>query len=591
MSSEIAEKLSRQTSKLVSEFEKRLEAFAQRDDLLGMTIRLDPSEASSLAREYFGEGEHNATGIDGSRGFDERLQMMLFYSNATAYSSPFYVGKEVTFDLKNVRRDARLSATSAIPLWSEDILSVMPYLREDDLELEHLMERIPNAFMTMAELYLALKATERSRVVFLDRLLSGTYATLSRDYNMMLKGGTSELCSLEFDGTRLSMLDLRLGLSLGAPEMPLPSRPRFFKYSVLRALMNYDLSTSQIASAFSFERKGLERAIRGLRKLDKDYGGALLSDSEGDSVKVRQEVKGYWERITAVLQKYAESVFEAGNHPLEFSEGRWLTILDVSALTLLLLQDLYETARKRKVLLIGIAKDTTATDINRAALPFAIASGYISPKSEPPRLNNDKAFLAIFSSTNLSVKTPWRTFGYDHCYSTIVHRAGEEPAFGPARRVVARERLFVRGFFQLRTLRTDPHLRSSVFFFDRLYDERYDLSETKLETVEGGEVIEINPYFEPKDRSRLSNLVLYILSLADNPEVSEAFGHNQLLYLADKAVKAEVRLMRGSLRGVADLRVGSMSRRRQVSGIVSTFREQRHEAEGARSRGASGYGD
>jgi len=263
----------------------------------------------------------------------------------------------------------------------------------------------------------------------------------------------------------------------------------------------------------------------------------------------------------------------------------------VSALSLLLLEHLYETAQKRGVLLIGIAKDTTATDINRAALPFAIESGYIRPRSEPPRLNNDKAFLAIFSSTNLAVQTPWRTFGYDHCFSTIVHRVGKKPAFGPARKVVAKERLFVRGFFQLRTLKTDPHLRSSVFLFDRLYDERYDSSDTRLEVEEGGEFVEINPYFEPKDRGGLSNLVLYILSMADNPEVSEAFGHNQLLYLADKAVKAEVRLMRGSLRGVADLRVGSMSRRRQVSGIVSTFREQRSEAEGARMRGASNYGD
>src|SRR5437016_5671299 len=169
MSSEIAEKLSQQTSQLVSDFEKRLDAFSHRDDLMELTIGVDSAGASSLAREYFGEGEHIATGVDGSRDYDERLQMMLFYSNATAYSCPFTVGEDVLFELKEARREAKLSATSAIPLWLEDVASVMPYLEEGELELEHSIERIPNAFMTLGELYLALKAVEKSRIIFLDR--------------------------------------------------------------------------------------------------------------------------------------------------------------------------------------------------------------------------------------------------------------------------------------------------------------------------------------------------------------------------------------------------------------------------------------
>jgi hypothetical protein len=57
--------------------------------------------------------------------------------------------------------------------------------------------------------------------------------------------------------------------------------------------------------------------------------------------------------------------------------------------------------------------------------------------------------------------------------------------------------------------------------------------------------------------------------------------------LADKAVKADVRIMRASLRGVADLRVGGVSRRRKIFGLVTTYREQRAESEHARMRSAS----
>ena len=73
MSSDIANKLSEQTKGLVSRFEGRMTRFGGRDDILGMLRPLDLEAADSFAREYFGEGEHIAIGIDGSRDFDERL--------------------------------------------------------------------------------------------------------------------------------------------------------------------------------------------------------------------------------------------------------------------------------------------------------------------------------------------------------------------------------------------------------------------------------------------------------------------------------------------------------------------------------------
>ena len=54
----------------------------------------------------------------------------------------------------------RLSASAAIPLWAEDFSDVLPDMPEIELELEYSMERIPNAFMTLAEIYLATRATE-----------------------------------------------------------------------------------------------------------------------------------------------------------------------------------------------------------------------------------------------------------------------------------------------------------------------------------------------------------------------------------------------------------------------------------------------
>ena len=237
-----------------------------------------------------------------------------------------------------------------------------------------------------------------------------------------------------------------------------------------------------------------------------------------------------------------------------------------------------------------MAKDTTATDISRAIVPFAVREGTLWLQSTAPRLRNDRAFLTLLGAMNRELSPPWRTRGYDAAFSTIVslRGAGEDGEFVGARGVVSRERLFVRGFFQLRSLGQEGRIRSPVFLFDRPFVPEDEQSTGTLRVKERRLASTIEPYFESK-ASLNTNLVLRVLSLCDNPEVFEAFGHNELLYLADKAVKAEMRLMKSSLRGVTNLSLATMTKREQVYGVAtSSFREKRAEAEAQRMRRVGG---
>jgi hypothetical protein len=581
MSSEIAEELSKQTRDLLTRFEARVTSFSRRKDLAGLTLPVQLQAAETFAMEFFGKGEHLATGIDGSMDFDERLQMILFYANATAYSCPFTVGEHLRFDLDSAHRESRLAASAAVPLWAEDLSSVFSDEPEIDLELEHSMDRIPNSFMTLGELYLAYLACEKTRILFLDRPMSGTFSTLSRDARNLIRRGESKLGRWA-KGADASMLDLYLAINLGPPAMTVPKRSRYLHFAVLKELMKGPGRADAISSQVGATETSTARAMKRIIKLDERFGNELLADATDEGLALRDSAVGYWERVFAVSMAYADDVFSRKRHPLALNSEEYLTILDVNAVALFLLEAVCQRARERGTLLIGIAKDTTATDVARAVLPYASATGFVKLSSPPPRLKNDRAFLAILSSENPSITTPWRTVGYDSAFSTIVERNGRLVS---ARKVVSREQLFARSYFQLRTLKNDTSVRSPVFLFDRAYDPVRDAKGTKGFKVEerAGET-QVNGYFEGHDWSVLSNLVLHVLSLTDNPEVFEAFGHNQLLYLADKAVKAEVRMLRSSLRGVADLRVGGVSSRRKIFGLVTPYRQQRAEAEHARMR-------
>ena len=77
-------------------------------------------------------------------------------------------------------------------------------------------------------------------------------------------------------------------------------------------------------------------------------------------------------------------MYERGEPPLTLGGDEWLTILDVNTVSLIMLQRLCQPSIQRKVMLVGIAKDTTATDISRAVLPFAESKGMVHLRSGPP---------------------------------------------------------------------------------------------------------------------------------------------------------------------------------------------------------------
>ena len=513
--------------------------------------------------------------------------MMLFYANATGYTCPFRVGDELSFDLAKAKRGAKLSASAAIPLWAEDFSDVLPDMPEIELELEYSMERIPNSFMTLAEIYLGTKATESARIIFMDRPLSGTYSTLARDARLLMKKGSSNLGKLSEAESGDTMMDLSLLTRLGAPFMAIPTRKRYTPHRILGELMKEDLAEDELMQRLSLDERQLSSALKRLKKYDESYNGELFDDSGPGRLKLKARVAGYWKRCVELAMAYTERVYGRGESPLNVGDDQWLTILDVNTIALILLIRLCELCAEKRILLVGLTKDTTATDIHRAVLPFAVRRGVVHPKAAAPGLKNDKAFLSVLSAMNRELEIPWRTAGYDYAFSTMIATPGGEE-FKPARKVVAREELFVRSFFQSRSLGSSGKIRSQVFLFDRAFDPKRDAGDVDAVEVRefSGPTI-VTPYFEGGQTSAMSNMILHILAMSDNPEVYEAFGHNQLLYLADKAVKAEIRLMRSSLRGVADLRLGSISKREQVYGITTSYREQRAGTEASRMKEAS----
>lgn len=586
--------LRRSTAELASLFQIRMDMLRNRTDIIKQLRTLKSATLPNL--ETFLPEPRVAVGIDGSMDYDEVLEMLLFYVAAGGYQCGFSIKeKQVNFDLLNATRTKKLFASAAVPLWEEDLLNLVPSTEqiETEVDFRRTMERIPFALMTMAELYLAWKILSGSdvRILFLDRPFSGTYPSLYRDTAFMLMRKKLALDGVVTKEGRVERFDLRVAYVIGSGASYVPPRGIYLPYSVLRFLLQKPKATkSEIAKALNLKGAKFESALRRLRTLDKAAGSQVISSEDMDSIQVSDRVLSTWSRVRALALETAERIFEPPaslKHPLMMENQRWLSVTELNALNLFLVDAIIEEALKRQVVVIGVAKDTTATDFTRAALPTSLLMKNGAAKL--PGLKSDKALLTILSTANAeSLPTPWRTLAYDGSMATLIATPNAEIKLRAARHTITREHLFVRCYFQLRTFQNDPDIRAPVFLYDRLYRPEHDEEfNHDLPAIERDKEVELHLFIEAEgQRSKLDDLVLLILSACDNPEVLEAYGHNQLLYLADKLVKGEVQLMKGLLRGVVDLELTPLARREKVFSIARRFRDLRAESESARKQAA-----
>jgi hypothetical protein len=330
--------------------------------------------------------------------------------------------------------------------------------------------------------------------------------------------------------------------------------------------------------------------LRKLRSINERCGYALFVE-DGGLFYPSENSRSYWYRSVEAALSVAYRLLGGGDYPLTIGD-RWIRLLDWEAVTFIILQALIDLCVKNRKLLVGIAKDTTATDLTRSTIPYMKLSGELDPSTPVPNLKSDRALLSILSAERYEdIKTPWRTIAYDACFSTLFHPSGFN-VMKAARKRVGREKLFAKSYFQLREFSSDPRVRTLVFLYDRpIYGEDLNLAR-HIEIEEAGGRTVIEPFYEGVDGlSLIDNLILYVLSMMDEPQVLEAAGHNKLLYIADKAVKAEASIAIGLLKGVADLHLESFSRKMKTFYLSRSFREYRRESEYARRLISSGRSD
>ena len=576
------------TKNLLSSLQEKNALLKQCSKYIKSFIRegYDKKIAYEVAMHLFGKDKTNFIAIDGTESQDQQLDMLVFYAGAFGYSGKLEFSKlEGCTYSEPYEIETTSNISAAISIHEQDATSIAGQLKEGGIEIDS--EKIPSSLMQLAEYYMAVKTTMTNpdiQVVILDRTLAGDVAHLVWSVKELLDSGKCILQGMNTEFGNVSSLDLELSRMLHPNDgLQIPvARSHLIKYAAINKLLkikrdHHDsekrVTYKDLLLSIGGDTERFDKLKSDLLKFDKIYSifhnpSEDLNDNELDG--------HYWERVFSASIKTCEHIFNtpSGEHPLVIDrslstvvEHYWVTVADIEYLVLIMIYALLRSAWEKNILVIGLIKDTGASEMNNVIIPLLANTKKIKIKSNNiiPKYGSDKMFLQTASIINSSdMQAPWNTLEFDSCFRTIIPISDRSDkrsinlknrennnkinnmiypveVKGAFKNVISSERMFLKSYIQLWQSDKDPYVRSHVFSYDRPCYPDFDMTinEDLLLYHNDGQVVEkIYPLLHFSNHSKISHLVMDIMYSMAREVIPECLGHNYPLFLADKKAKS-----------------------------------------------------
>jgi len=617
--------LRRGATSQVTDYEQRF--LTLKDAYDGLLVNLikqgfDLKQAWDMAKEFFGTSSFRFAGVDGTLYSRPMFDLVIFFggSYASTGTVTFRESAEplVDYDAKTIGQN--IGVSSVVPIYVNEIPDVDqsfaaqeqpgevdPSKPATDREIAS-NSLIANAIMTFSEFYLAYKLAvdpeQNFRIVLMDRSLSTERASLLYETRKTeFWDAKSALIGYVCGGKRVDKNDLAIARQhVYNKALGLPSpRADYLRYAIINLAREKRAVTEvQVNEAFGIaDEKRIKRVGRALANLVKHD---VLTFSEG-VYQLNARYIDCWERMQQVTVELGDKIFLCGNvnaetsscmKILKESKEHWLTTLDIELLTLYVLQMLMEECWRKRILLVGITKDTSARDFKRQLVPIMQTEGLLDAVAGNEALaalpNTDRMILQSASVFNPGkIMPPWSLIEYDSAFRTmqVDLDRGKGYVHGLIRNKIGLEKAFLKTYVQLSQARSDPLLRSNVLLIDRLtypeFDYKPECRLALLDEMSDGtrEPVEVLLFRDKTVPNKVQNMLMAMLVAMAPANIPEAFGHNKPLFVADKIAKWNYNQFRVIADSTANWMVNNRKLRKFIF-YMSTFRERRASVEQAR---------
>ncbi|MEM4735841.1 MAG: hypothetical protein QXS20_09025 [Candidatus Thorarchaeota archaeon] len=622
-SNRVGSQLRSSAEKQVRDYTTRLEALSGAYDaaISRLMISHDQMTDVEFVRRFFGKTRLTFAGIDGTLYKHRLFDMMIFYAGAFAVTGVAMVDESGSISIRyREPYSSGRGVTSVLPVYVNEVpfldQSLLP--RDENGPLEVAVGRgdayvadnsaLAEYMMCLAEFYLAYRLVsdkDHVDILLLDRICSAEQASSYAETSEHRIDLDTE-CALighEVKGrpfTKTEWVYFRRIFGLRELNTPPPRAEYLLPRIVAELLHSRSMTRQELSDTLRLTGdRGQSRLDAALEKgMKRSLSEDPIIVRRGNVFEIDPKYRDVVERVELLVRDLCERIFSE-DPSVDCQQrfrigGRWMTTNDIAFLSYCCLQLMTMYCWRNRILLVGVAKDSSARDMKRQLIPTLCHTGHMKtdiPKSVEQAPDTDRMVLQWISlQERHRLVPPWATIEYDTAFKTIVPDLSNRPGLvsGARRNQIGLNRTFVKAYFQLSAAASDSRLRSNVLLYDRLayagYDDRpentvvlrhdYDGHEDDPEQVEA--VLYLNA------PSPIQDFIIALFSRMTMRSIPELFGHIRPLYTADKVAKFYQKHFRSMVRSVSSW-ICNRPDLREFIFYVSSFRERRSGFERTRT--------
>lgn len=515
---------------------------------------------------FFGRREIDFCAVDGSCFKDPFTDFMVFFGASYGVKGRLSLTSESPPRLKYERwsMDQDVSMVAYVPVPLAQISEVIGGNPEEQFlvseEDKINLANIHTKMMQLAEVYLAYhiassSAMEYPRLIILDHSLSSIFSGAER--------GTRNigLIGYQVGQRRLNLRDVVVALSRPySRELGIPSAKNFSLRRRLIAELTWQKGRPVILSDFC-RRENVRPAE--VRRAAESLAGqgqsplipplATFRDPDRLALADGFDPELAWYDVLRLFEDICYRLFlkkdqSALIYTVSDKDGerrRWMSPDDLDFLIAVGMRGLIERCWDKRILLVGIAKDSSSRFFSRHYLGVMRYLG-VYPQVEVGLLPwTDRVFLEALAQSEKDIAAPWSTVEFDSVFMTLhleENPTSSQPEVWGMRGyvVLPPERLFLRSLAQFYLKRKAGNARMGhVIFVDRLAYPQLDGKAFGTVEIKNSELGSIKPLIYPTNEksNQMQEVMMFFLDVLTKNLYPEVIGYPDPLHKADWGAK------------------------------------------------------
>lgn len=510
---------------------------------------------------FFGKHDLHFIAVDGSCHKHSSSEFISFYGGAYGAKGTLWLSEtppKIEYKRWEIEKDVSMVAFIPVPYSQISQVEAESRFPEENFAVSESdkieMSSIHLPVMQLAEVFLAYNAATSSNLdkpdlILIDNSLSGMLGyTDFRPDKVRLVGHTMP------DGRILERADAAVAQAHPFNhELGIPSTKVFsLGFAVIEFLHRNSeidrIAVSDLACKIGVDKGKLRNRIKNMER-----NGVVKLDETNDMVVKRLDLYQSWEHTKSMFQSICKGIFlDKQENALKYSvkDGddetiRWMSPDDIKFLTAIGLRALIETCWGKKILLAGIAKDSSSSYLTKNYLGVCRHFDKypeLSKREFGPLPPTDRLFCEILPYIDDGLKQPWGTVEFDSTFMTLrVEKSDDGYRFGGTFGGITRpERLFLRSIGQFYTRRGSTNiLTGHAIFIDRLAFPEWDMKSDTVDMTDK-DLGEIHALFYPTSKTiNIGQVVTYfLLNMVTRNHFAEVIGYPDPLHKADQGAKS-----------------------------------------------------